>query len=730
MTFEFATQNAKICFEVKEEKAYISKISFFGRSYVDNAQGDVLSRILLTDGRYPGKLFSRYGGKKTFEPLTYVSHEFTEEEERRLLCITEKNEKMIVRSYFSAYASSAVVATWKEIENVREEEIDIECANILALTNVITSAVKQNKAAKPAEYSEEYSSVISFGEEGEVASGLPYLWTGQNSWCTEAVFERIDLAAAGLRGRDRFKRCGKICISSNGSQVTSRYLPMGILEREHFGMFMFELTPSGSWAYEIEAGSGDGDDAEVRLAITGKTLCDNGWYRTLQKGEAYVTDEVKILGAPDLDTLAEQFTLYRRSKRMKFDVDAADKVIYNNFQQNTYDHPTAEADIVSMDMAKRFGCDYYVVDAGWHDDSSNQISPTQQIGEWEENVGSYPNGFKVTVDGTRERGMKFGLWVELQSIGFYAKNENILPEECFFHINGKRPISNNRYQLDYTKERTRAFATGIIDKVIARYAPDYIKIDYNQTAYGTDCEKGSLTEGLALHVRAYNQWFVDIQKKYPEVMFESCASGGMNIDASKADITNVFSVTDAGTYTMYPYILANVTLATLPEQNGIWNMPMRRLFYPSCKWNTNWITTDEEVIMNGVNSLYGVMHLASHLEKLSPRQMELVQEGIDYYREIAAAKKEAVPVFPNGFTSLDDQTVYVAIKTKSKLYLSIYNLKEEAVKVSKSLAKYQLADVSVGYPRSVETKYNLWKGVFTCELPPLSARAFEFNLKK
>ncbi len=730
MTFQFGNEYATLHFEVKEERAYITKVIFFEKNYINGENGDVLSRIILTGGQYPGKLFSRYGGRKTFESLTYVTHSVRDEGDKSVLCIEEKNERLLVKSYFSIYKNSAVIATWKEIVNVSEKEFDIECANLLALTNVMTAAVDARKRVRKTEYGEAFSSVLSFEEDGNPSNGLPYLWVAQNSWCMEAVFERMDLAAAGLRACDRFKRCGKICISSNGSHVTSRYLPLGILEREGFGMFMFELTPSGSWAYEIEAGSGDVNDAEVCLTITGKTLYDNGWYRTVKPQGSYVTDEVKIIGAADLDSIAEHFTYYRRNKRMPFGVDASDKVIYNNFQQNTYDHPTAETDIVSMDMAKEFGCDYYVVDAGWHDETDFKISPTQKIGEWEENLGSYPNGFKETVDGTRARGMQFGLWVELQSIGFYCKNKDILPEECFFHINGKRPISNNRYQLDFSKEKTREFATGVIDKVMARYAPDYIKIDYNQTAYGTDCEEGSLTEGLALHIRAYNRWFVDIQNKYPQVLFESCASGGMNMDASKADVTNVFSVSDAGTYTMYPYILANVTIATLPEQNGIWNMPMRRLFYPSCKWNTDWVTTDEEVIMNAVNSLYGIMHLSSHLEKLSPRQKELAIEGIAYYRQLAEVKKEAVPVFPSGFTSLDDDTVFVAIKTKSKLYLSVYNLREEEVEVTKNLGKYHIADVSVAYPRSVDTKYNLWKGVFTCEMPPLSARAFEFNLKK
>ncbi len=735
MQFQLNNQFTEMNFAVEEGKVLIRKITFFGKDYVNNPKGDDLSVIMLTGGRYPSKTFGRC--TVVGEVLEYVSHELTREGNKQTLCIEEKNELMRVKTYFLLMDESAVVRSWKEIENISESDFDLEVASLLTLTNIMTFGNEPIKKTRESDskYNVEYSSILSFDDDGVPSSGLPYLWKAHNTWCSEAVFERVDLATEGLRGIGTFKCSGKIPVTNNGSHSTCRYLPLGILEKISYGYFMFEIKPSGSWTYSLEAGSRDRNDSALRLIVSNKTLWENGWYKTVRVGETYQTDEVKYVGAETLDGLAEHFTIFRRDKRMKFPIDPTEYVIYNNFQQNTYDHPTAETDVLNMEHAKACGADYYVVDAGWHDDnypmegSTVNISPTQKIGEWEEYKDSYPNGFQETIDRTRKLGMKFGLWVELQSIGYFCKKKDILPEECFFHINGHRPISNSRYQLNYANEKTRAWATGIIDKIVTKYNPDYIKIDYNQTAFGNDTTEGSITEGLAEHARAYNKWFVEIQEKYPEVLFESCASGGMNIDPSKAEITNVFSITDAGSYYMYPYILANVTLATLMEQNGVWNMPMRRLLYPSCEWNKDWITTDEEVIMNAVNSLYGVMHLSSRLDKISDRQRELVLEGNEYYRSLAEVKKKAVPVYPSGFTMLDDQVVYVAMKTDEKLYLSVYNLSDKTVEVTKNLSRYKVNHANIAYPRSVNVKYNLWKGVFVCEMPPMSARAFEFTLK-
>lgn len=730
MNFSLENDFTRVCFEEKDDKVYLKKLTCWGVDYVSLANGSPLSNVFLVGQHGSGRNFCRYA--KGCEVLQFVDYKLDKFEDKKVLLIIEKNDKIKVETYFTLFDNSAVLTCSKKIENISLQDYTIECASVINLINVMCYDEKyknNGNANNVADFNFEFQSNMSFAGAGYESTGLPYLWKAHNSWCQEAVFERFDLTSEGLRAYDRFKRNGKISVVSNGSQSTSRYLPLGIFEREPYGYFMFELTTSGAWSYEIEIGGGDRNDREITLALTGKNLYDNGWFKVLRSGEVYSTEQARLLGGKNLDEIAEHFTYFRRDVRKKFDIKPYEYVIYNNFQQNTYDQPSEENDKIYIKESKECGADYYVVDAGWHDNSLNKISPTQKIGQWEENVGSYPNGFIKSIEMARSNGMKFGLWVELQSIGYFSENKNILPEECFFHINGIRPISNARYQLDYSNEKTREFATSVIDKIIKRYSPDYVKIDYNQTAYGNDSKTGSLVEGLEKHVRAYNEWFDYIQSKYPSVMFESCASGGMSIDPDKARLTNVFSISDCGTYNGYPYILANVCLATLPEQNGIWNMPIRKLFYPSCKWNTENITTDEEVIMNVVNSLYGVMHLSSRLDKISSKQKELLKEGVKYYKSLADIKENATPIFPNGFTLLDDSIVYVGIKSGNKVYLSVYNMTGRKVNVAKDLSKYNVSSVNLAYPSSATNKYRLWREVFECELEPLSARAFEFTVK-
>lgn len=718
MTFEFGNQFTQLNFEIKNERLVITKIDCNGKNYYSSAVGNRINGIFLTNKHYNSKNFCRYytGSGAVGEDLIYEFHQIIREDDKQTLLIKEKNQTLLVTTKFVLFGDSAVVSVTREIENVSGEEVDVECANLLMLSNIMFS---ENEEKTP----------LTVYDLPTKPKEMPYLWRASNSWCAEGIFERISLENEGFGGAGFFKRCGKFSVVSNSLQSTCRYLPLGILERENYGYFMFELLPSGCWSYELECGSRDNDDKELTLAVTGKNLYDNGWYKTLESGERYLTDEVRFMGGQTIDALSKHFTEFRRITRKPFKFNAEDYIIYNNFQQNTFDRPTEESDAVNMNVAHKCGADYYVIDAGWHDSVENG-SPTHKIGEWQENTPSYPHGLNYTVDNVRKKNMKFGMWVELQSVGIMCKNKDILPEDCYFHINGKRLITNRRYQLNYANPKTVEFAEKVIDSMVERYSPDYIKIDHNQNSYGTDCDKGSLSEGMAMHVRAYNEWFSHIQDKYPNVIFESCASGGMSLDGERVRLTNVFSVTDCGAYYAYPYILSNIGIAVLPEQNGIWNMPLRKYISPMLTENNSFETTDEEVIFNAVNSFYGVMHLASRLQHLSSDRLDLVKEGNDYYKRLSKIKRKAYPVFVNGFSNVNDQVVFTALTDENKLYLSVYNVSKESKTVKLSLERYNVKNVRLAYPKKATNYYSLENGNFECEMTPLSARSFEFELNK
>ncbi len=717
---EFSNGIVKLNLSVKEEKILLQKLSFYGQAFLESDKGVANSHVHLSGENYAGHFFGGYS--KVSEQLNYVSHEIIDDNGDKVLVIIEKNHNVLVKTIFTLKSGIAAIEVQKEITNISDIEQVIESAMPICLDGVMNSkkiAGLDNNTPNGMEF----ASPLSFYNERTSPNSPPFLWKGYNAWCGECAFEKIDTEKEGLRGYYKRNKSSTLSVTSNGTPATYRYLPLGILEKEGLGYLMFEIFSDGSWSYSLQHST----NSDTLALCIGKNLYENGWYKILKPNESILTERVRLLGADSMDKILSGLTGARRKAVRNSGYSPADYVIYNNFMHNTYDHPTEEIDAINVAEAKKYGTDYFVIDAGWHDDNLEQISPTQKIGEWKENVLSYPSGLNKTLDLIRKSGMKVGLWVEVQSVGIFCKNKNLLPDECYFNVHGKRVIGNRRYQLNFAVDRVREFATGVIDGMVEKYSPDYIKIDYNQVQYGTETKNGSLTEGLREHTLAYLKWFEEIQEKYPQILFESCASGGMNMSPTIAEKTAIFSLSDLGTYSAYPYIIANSPLVALPEQCGIWNIPVRRIVDGKFVNLVERKIDDEEIIMNVINSLYSVMHLASKLEYLTDKQSKLLKEGIEYYRKLAPIKKEAVAIMPNGFTQYGDEVVYVAMQHGKKIYLCVYNLSDRDMTVAKNFSDYKISKAKLVYPANANNEYKIWNGVFQCQLKAGSARAFELN---
>ena len=719
MLLEFGNDYTNIVFEIKKEgeleRIYISNIIYGGKKFVSCQKGLPVSHVTLLGKPYK-KLFNRYAN--CGETVYLVGTKIEELTHKKKFVVEEKNETVFVRTTFTLDNDNGVLSVQAEVENIQEENITLESVAPLILNGIMLDEKSEDSECIVEKEDVDPTAIFNSKKTLPYRS-RPRFYIAHNTWCTEAIFEEVDLDKGGMRGKEQTKRCGKILISSNGSQTTARYLPLGIFQKDDYGYFMFEILPEGSWSYEIEAGASDYDDHEIFLCLSGKTLVDNAWYKTLRPNEIHKSEQVRIIGAKNLDELIEHTTQNRRNAKRKNDLGVHKQVIFNIFQQCCGPSPNEEKDAKWIPLVAETNADYYVIDAGWFDSGS-----THAVGVWDECKERYPSGLIKSAEKSREKGMKFGLWIEPQSVGIYCENKELLPEHCFFHINGVRTVCNGRYQLNYAYQEVRDYADKIVNKLVDRYNVDYIKIDYNQTQLGNDFQNGSYTEGLAEHVRGYLQWFNEIQEKYPNIIFETCASGGMWMDSNIGQYTTVYSASDQGSYYNYPPILANLPFIVLPEQEGIWCIPVGGWKESECG------TCNEQVIMNVINSLYGVMHLCSRIDRLTAEQKELLAEGISYYRELGKIKTEFIPVQPNGFAKIDDDIVFTGGKTKEKLYISVYNLAKESRVAVVNLSKYKVKSVSLVYPKSSMNEYSLENGKFSVVLDGMTARAFEFEIEK
>ena len=205
---------------------------------------------------------------------------------------------------------------------------------------------------------------------------------------------------------------------------------------------------------------------------------------------------------------------------------------------------------------------------------------------------------------------------------------------------------------------------------------------------GTDLNTIAPGKGLEEAAAAFLDWVGQMHKKYPDVVFEGCASGGMRMDHCSLSAFSLLSTSDQTQYLLYPYIAGNILSAVLPEQAAVWSYPVTE----DCSGED---VTDDRIVMNMVNSFLGRMHLASHLERLNDHQRSLIREGIAYYNRLTEMKKRAVPYFPNGFTYFGADRVCAGLRDGDKIYLAVWNL-GEAGQVGANVPGVK--SVKIGYP--------------------------------
>ena len=493
------------------------------------------------------------------------------------------------------------------------------------------------------------------------------------------------------------QRQERVAFANVGSWSTKEALPQGILTDTNTKKSMlFQIESNNSWYYELGTMG-----ASLYLYLGGANASHGAWSKQLLPGQSYETVAVSLIFGQNLDDLLANATRHRRHLAGKCAPDANLPSIFNEYMHLSWDSPSAEATRKYAPVVSRLGVKYYVIDCGWHnEEDGNIIYP--YVGHWKESQKRFPFGVRETTDYIRSLGMKAGLWIEPEIIGCKcAEMLDYYDDACYLQRHGKRICTMNRYFLDYRNPKVIAYMTESIRRMVEDYGADYIKMDFNQDCgIGTDLDALTPGEGLESHARAYLAWIDSIRARFPNVLFETCSSGGMRMDWGTLSHFSIVSTSDQTSYKHYPYIAGNVLCAVIPEQAAVWSYPVGTDtpgFTPTSEWvNAN--ISDEQVIMNMVNSFLGRIHLASHLELLDERKLSLISEGIAFYDSIIPFKKEAVPCMPLGLTSFGKTLVASGLRNDSTLLLAVWNLGGE------SAVEIPLGDLT---PKSVRVIYPL-----------------------
>ena len=198
--------------------------------------------------------------------------------------------------------------------------------------------------------------------------------------------------------------------------------------------------------------------------------------------------------------------------------------------------------LANVDAAAKLGIEVCTLDAGWFGSDQPGTSWFDLRGDWDVvNRQRFPSGIRFLSDYVHAKGLRFGLWCEIEGLGKNARLNLDHPE--FAATRDGQPLG----YVCLGSPAARRWAYETLHRLILEYACDWVKLDFNVDPLAgcsrTDHGHGS-GDGLFEHVLGYYVLLDRLRSDFPQVVFEACSSGGLRIDLGLARHTHLTFLSD------------------------------------------------------------------------------------------------------------------------------------------------------------------------------------------
>ena len=345
-------------------------------------------------------------------------------------------------------------------------------------------------------------------------------------------YDWIQFSGAWARERYPKKRRLETGIQSVGSMrghSSHEHNPFVILKRPTADEFQgevigFSLIYSGNFLAQAEVDTHD--TTRVLLGINPE------WFDwKLEPGEEFQTPEaVMVYTDRGMNDMSQTFhRLFQKRLARGYWRDRERPILINNWEATYFDF-TEERIVEIAKKAKEQGIELFVLDDGWF---GKRTSERAGLGDWKANPERLPEGITGLAQKVEELGMKFGLWFEPEMVN---KDSDLYREHPDWILSvPERRQSQGRYQyvLDFSRKEVVDYIYDRMAEILGRGKVSYVKWDMNRSI--TECWSAALPadrQGEVFHryILGVYDLYDRLNTAFPEVLFESCASGGGRFD--------------------------------------------------------------------------------------------------------------------------------------------------------------------------------------------------------
>lgn len=513
----------------------------------------------------------------------------TENDEKSVLTLKSTITPAIIKVH-TLIDGTQMLSRWLEIENASDKPLKLSRLSVLSggVESLDDDALDHVKSVDDV-YSIGYFENNAWGNEGQ------FKWNNLRPGCT---------AIEGRFGRDRFRH------------------PLLFIRNNTTGIIWFsQIGFSGGYSYSVDYHARP-NACTTHLSLKAEITGHKPLYVIAPNGR-FVSSVVYMgLVHGNLDNAINEMHAHIRKSVLTLP-EAEGKTALINCGMGAEHTMNVEDSKAFIDQFALMGGEIFTIDAGWECPPDEQMEWGAYNGRNIPDKERYPNGIKELRDYAHSKGLKFGLWVDIENVGQYCKIHTEHPEWRTVNALGER----SEKFLDMSIPEVSKWAENELSRIIEEYELDLLRVDHNVdfTEYFGMRDTGfGIPECVCLkHNEAVYRMYENLKKRFPNVIFENCAGGGGRTDLGMMKSFNHTWVSDWQKMPRSIAITNGMTMALPPER-------VDRLF---AGMGCHTIGSFDSHLRNAMLGHISLNVISPADAKINEKQMAFVRHSTEIYKE-------------------------------------------------------------------------------------------------